>query len=196
MENRFFLHLCEYRLLLYYSQMLIWSLKGGLSRKRSRPLSIRNFFARSHICLLASFLFFVDRSANIGMPCTSMSLPTRLGCRRRRYNPTTCNVCHVENRLLLTTTTYPLMLSVSPAPTTGVNDTLTHATVYRQRLPLTRHRHTAHPCYALLHFPHPPPAGNAPLAMPSWAHNRPTRPCTDSTWYPPHRRHRRPSLAE
>ena len=57
----------------------------------------------------------------------------------------------------------------STTPTAGDDDIPTHATVCRQRLPLAstthslmlqyvasayhwRHRHTTHPCYALLHF--------------------------------------------
>jgi hypothetical protein len=85
------------------------------------------------------------------LPCASMSLSTRLGCRRWRYNPTTCNVCHVDNaycwrrrhthscyrcrqRLPLASTTHPLTLQYV-------------ASAYHWR-----HRHTTHPCYALLHF--------------------------------------------
>jgi hypothetical protein len=47
-----------------------------------------------------------------------MSLPTRLGCRRRRSNPTTCNICHVDNAYYWR------------------RRHTTHATVCRQRLQL------------------------------------------------------------
>jgi hypothetical protein len=100
----------------------------------------------------------------------------------------------------------------STTPTTDDDDIPTHATVCPQRLPLAsttyplmlqyaasayhwRRRHTIHPCYALLHFS-PPQAGSAPQAMPNWAHNRPTRPCTDFTWSPRGCRRQRPSMAE
>jgi hypothetical protein len=124
-----------------------------------------------------------------------MLLPTRLGCRRRRYNPTTCNVCHVDNaycwRQRHTHSCYRML----PVPTTGVNDTLTHAIVCRQRLLLASPTYYL-PMLCTTPFLSPPPAGSAPLAMPSWVHNRPTRPYTDFTWSFSHQRHRRPSLSE
>jgi hypothetical protein len=49
--------------------------------------------------------------------------------------------------------------NMSPAPTTGVTDILTTHAMHWSISP-------------------PPPAGSAPLTMPSWAHNRPTRPST------------------
>jgi hypothetical protein len=66
-----------------------------------------------------------------------MSLPMRLGCRRRRSNPTTCNVCHVDNAYYRRRRhTHSCYMRMSPAPTTGVDDIPTHATGCRQRLPL------------------------------------------------------------
>jgi hypothetical protein len=65
-----------------------------------------------------------------------MSLPTRLGCRRRRSNPTSCNVCYVDNACYWRRQHTHSCYSMPPAPTTGVNNTPTHATVCRQRLPL------------------------------------------------------------
>jgi hypothetical protein len=75
--------------------------------------------------------------------------------------------------------------------TTGNDDIPTHATVCRQRLPLASTTH--HSCYSCcqrlplasptyyyppmlctIPFLPPPPAGSAPLAMPSWGRNRPT----------------------